>query len=139
MKEHFLYKIKLNTGELLTIVEIGEHELPQDCSRIQSVLDKCPRIPREIIEEAKLGHSQRLNPYLRTNPLRILKFNKLCRLIDHCVMADKKICTTVNKNFPVCWEFGNEEDEILKEEENLATKIFHFWKEGAIVVIVVEL
>jgi hypothetical protein len=138
MKEHFLYKIRLNTGEELKVVEIRADELPQDCSKIQIILDKCSRIPREIVEEAKLGHSQRFNPYLKANPSGVLiKFDKICRLIDHCIMADKRICKTSNfKKMPVCWEFGKKEDVVLSPDEELATKIVHFWKEGINVLIV---
>jgi hypothetical protein len=135
------YSILLNTGERFEIVEIRKDQITN--IDLSLVLDKCPVIPREIVEEAKLGHSKRFQLLLNTNPIgSLMKFKKPnCRLINNCAMADKKICLTTNVNnksgnFPECWEFTNDIDtEFLDESSELITKIVHLWKMNKYVII----
>ena len=139
------YSLKLSsTGENLLVAEISSSMLGDlNKSKIEEVLDKCIQIPKDLIEEAKLGNTDKFQKYLKTPAVGVMiKLNKFCRFFNDCVMADRRLCNTKNvalskKSIPICWEHGEptKVGTILSSEEEFSTLIVHYFNEKRIGVI----
>lgn len=134
------YALKLSsTGEVFIIAEISNESISHlNRSGIEVILDRCMKVPKDIIEEAKLGNTDKFQKFLKTPPIGIMiKLNLTCRLFDDCTMSDKIKCNTKKSELPVCWEFGkpSKVGSELSSEEDFASQCVHFWNNKAIVVI----
>jgi len=146
--------IKLETGEKIHVVELDPERIIEINNEkvknlMKNILSRCTKMPRYVIETAKLGGTREFEKLMNTPPVGcLLKIDKpVCAEINSCLMANKQKCTTKflnmkSKNylgkFPICWEYEIEktEDNAYYEARNLASFIVLSWKENKLVVIV---
>lgn len=129
MTHRLSYSLELSTGESLDVLEIeldGTDELDGEIARL------CTTMPREVLEEAKVGHTSPFEKLLRTPPVgALLRLNGLCDQIDDCPLANRSKCVTSNvrgkTRFPSCWDHG---------VGTLNTEVVHAWRDGAYVIVV---
>jgi hypothetical protein len=145
------YRINLHTGESIEISELDvevveELRMPEVLEATAEIIKLCSKMPREIVEEAKLGHSKNFTSLMKTPPVgSMMKLpSPICAMIRDCAIADKRKCTTRNISnqigkFPICWEFKPPkltEDDVIPRAQSLAFAIVHAWREGRYVILV---
>lgn len=126
------YSIELNTGETVDVLEL---ELDDSDEIDEGILQLCSRVPRSVLEEAKIGWTKPLEEALRTPPVgALLRLNKTCSQYGDCPSGKLPTCSTSHLNrkrrggaFPDCWDHG---DDLISSE------IVHAWRDGAYVIIV---
>lgn len=150
------YLVELETKEKITVAEIIPELFPEFFCNSEvllaaaDVLDRCSRMPRHVLESAKMGHSREFEALVRTPPVGCLLKLKLpvCAEIKSCAIANPVKCTTrfveprrrgAIGRFPPCWEM--ETDPKLSQDVNmkvrsLASGIVSSWKSGHYVIIV---
>jgi hypothetical protein len=140
------YSIKLrSTEEIIQITEINKQAFDQfknNLKPIQNLITKCSFVPTEILQEAKMGHTDRFQKCLNISPVGCLVQidNPICKLIYECGMADINKCQTKNVSrnkgkFPLCWEYQTNSDDIYKYVSSI---IVHAWREGKYIVIEID-
>jgi len=139
------YSIRLkSTGEVIHITEINKFVFDQvknNIKSIQKLIEKCSFVPTEILQEAKMGHTDRFQKYLNTQPMGcLIQIDKpICKLINDCGMADINKCHTkfISNNrgkFPICLEYSTDSIEL----KDLSWIIVHAWREGNYIIIEVD-
>lgn len=149
------YLLELETKEKITVSEINpelfpEFSEPEVMSAASDILDQCSRMPRHVLESAKMGHSREFEALMRTPPIGCLLKLKLpvCAEIKSCAIANPIKCTTkfvepkrrgaIGK-FPPCWEMEtdpNLSQNVAIKVRALASGIVTSWKAGHYVIIV---
>lgn len=148
------YVLILETGERFHVVEIDPSKIPEITDTkvnelLQDIILKCARMPRHVLESAKMGGTREFESLMSTPPIGcLLKLNKpVCAEINVCLMANNTKCSTrfsklrYNKpigNFPMCWEYDVEppENDAFYAARNLASFIVSAWKQNSLVIIV---
>lgn len=144
----FEYTLTLSTNEIIDFMEVDplrirEMSIPGVSEAASGVLKHCTSVAREAVEKAKKGYTKDLEKALRTPAIGcLLKMDKsICAEINHCVNANKTVCTTRNltKNrrradFPECWEYDMPEGPT--EAKMLCTSIVKAWKTGRYVLFI---
>lgn len=146
--------IKLETNEEIHVVELDPERVIEITNEkvknlIDNILSRCTKMPRHVVETAKLGGTREFEKLMSTPPIGcLLKIDKpVCAEINTCLSANKQKCTTRFLNvkskthlgrFPVCWEYDTEkaEDDIYYMARNLASFIILSWKINRLVVII---
>ena len=141
------YKIRLSTGEIIQVAELEPFGVPPDLLiAAESILQRCSRMPRSVIEEAKLGHTKKFEALMLTEPVgALIKFESpICRMIRNCAMADQTTCTTRNVKmttgkFPICWEYECSDsvpESLCQDVQAIAFAVVHAWRNGQWVIFV---
>lgn len=149
------YELLLSTGETVRLMELDpdaveELRSPEILEAVSSILLIVPKVPRDVLEEAKMGHTKRLEQVMGTPPLGLLmKMERpICAEIRTCATADIRACTTRNLNrkepiigrFPMCWEFSVDKKKhnikVAVAARALASCIINAWREDRRVLIV---
>lgn len=154
MSNPLQYELRLNTGEIIHVSEIDPEVFSElrDANivkAISSVLDKCTKAPRDVLELAKIGGTKQLEGLLSTSPIGcLIKIEEhICTDIKDCPMANRELCSTRimkrgKSNIPHCWKFNvDSQKHHLPYMETvlaqyLATMIIHEWHDGRYVIIV---
>ena len=154
MSSPLQYELSLNTGEIIHVSEIdpeifSELRDPNIVKAVSSVLDRCTKAPRDVLELAKIGGTKQLEGLLSTSPTGCLIKTEehICAEIKDCPMANKELCSTRKMkkgkpNIPHCWKSNvdNEKHKLSYMEavlaQHLATMIIHEWRDGRYVIIV---
>ncbi len=124
---------------------------PEVAAIAAPVLGLCPRVPRAVMEEAKMGFTRGLESMMGSPPAGMLLNVRrpVCGQIGDCPGADARKCTTRNVRspgrpfvgqFPICWELDTREkaepNRYAAEARALAALIVSAWREGRRVVVV---
>jgi hypothetical protein len=146
------YVLRLGTGETISVCELNPESVDglvdeRVLRSLEASLDRCARVPKVALEEAKRGHTKKLEACLRTPPIgAMLKLDRpVCKHIMDCVMADKRVCSTRNVSesggaFPLCWEYSSESEDqdVRTAAESIMNCVVHAWRNGRTVLIVTE-
>ena len=143
------YKIHLSTGEIIQVAELEPLDAsPELLAAAEPILRRCSKMPRAVIEEAKMGHTKEFESLMLTEPVgALIKFETpICREIKHCAMANRIVCTTRNVKlkagkFPICWEYQCSDDtpeSLRMDVQAIAFAVIHAWREGNWVVFVTD-
>ena len=151
----FEYSLKLGTGETIDVAEIAMGALDAWSKQafddqaagksIAGILLLCTKVPRQAVEDAKIGYAKPLERLLRTPPAgALLKLDRpACANISDCAMADAHKCTTlfasVSVKFPECWDYdlasGSNFTDPMAAAQEVAKTIVMAWRDGRHVVI----
>lgn len=158
MSNPLQYELSLNTGEIIHVSEIDPEIFSElrdinIVKAISSVLDKCTKAPRDVLESAKIGGTKQLEGLLSTSPTGcLIKIEEhVCAEIRDCPMANRGLCSTRKMkkgkpNVPYCWKFNmngdNKKHQLPCMEavlaQHFATMIIHEWRDGRYVIIVYQ-
>lgn len=143
------YVIELSTGETLLVSELDPESVPALADgavrkAAEAALSRCTVCPRDVLEDAKRGHTAPLEALLRTPPAGCLLRLRApeCREIGFCVSADRAGCSTAagGGSVPPCWTFRPGGDPMADPASLAAsvigTAIVHAWAAGRYVVLV---
>lgn len=148
------YEIELETGERMSVAEFDPGRVPclSDPEVLRAaapVLKRCSRIPRPVLESAKMGHSREFEELVGTPPVGcLLRLERpVCAEIGFCASADPVRCTTryvapgrrwAVGRFPPCWEFEvlDERPEVASGARALAASVVAAWRGGRVAVLV---
>jgi hypothetical protein len=154
MSNPIQYELSLSTGEILHISEIDPEVFSElrdikITKVISSVLDKCTKASRDVLELAKIGGTEQLEKLLSTPPIGcLIKMGEhICAEVRECPMANNELCSTRRMkrgkpDIPHCWKFniGEKPHHLSYMEavlaQHLATMIIHEWRDGRYVIIV---
>ncbi len=129
LKENFLnhsYKIRLSTREFINITEFIETPL------LDRILDLCTKMPREIIEEAKMGYDTNFKKLLGRDPKSCLGIlDASCDLKSECQMFNSSECSSKflrrgKPSFPICFHFN----------DSISSDIISCWRNDSYVILV---
>jgi|WetSurMetagenome_2_1015567.scaffolds.fasta_scaffold52099_4 hypothetical protein len=154
MSSPLQYELSLNTGEIIHISEIDPEVFSElrDANivkAISSILDRCTKAPRDVLELAKIGGTKQLEGLLSTSPTGcLIKIEEhICAEKKDCPMANSELCSTRKMKkgkpkIPHCWKFNIDDkkhhlpymEAVLAQ--HLATAIIHEWRDGRYVIIV---
>jgi hypothetical protein len=154
MSNPIQYELSLSTREILHISEIDPEVFSElrnagIVKAISSVLDRCTKASRDVLELAKIGGTEQLEKLLSTPPIGcLIKIKEhICAEIKECPMANDGLCSTRKMkrgkpDIPHCWKFNIDEkahrlshmEAVLAQ--HLATMIIHEWRDGRYVIIV---
>jgi len=155
------YLVELETGERMEVAELDPERVPElrdpaVLAAAAPVLDRCTRMPRRVLESAKVGHSREFEALLGTPPIGcLLKLERpVCAEIDVCATADRAKCTTryvaprrhgAIGMFPPCWEFevGEADPVTAARARALAASVVplygdqRFWRPPFVLLLVI--
>ena len=152
------YELTLSTGERIKILELDPGAVPElldeeVMAAADPVVSRCPRVRRQDLEDAKRGHTKRLEAVLGTPPIGhlLMMASPVCGEVGTCSSADRSVCTTRNSaggrpflgRFPICWEFDVNRKVSRKvgprassAARELASHIVNAWREDRRVFVV---
>lgn len=150
------YVLKLGTGEELAVAELVPGLVPgmSDPAVVAAaspILLRCSRMPRHVLESAKIGNSREFEALVGTPPIGcLLKLDRpVCSEIRFCLMADREKCTTRYVDpgrrgaigmFPPCWDFEvlDADPGVASLARQIASGVVSAWKAGQTVVVVTD-
>lgn len=146
----FEYSLKLGTGETILITEVPVGAMnssvqqafnnPRSLEMVFSIIALCTKVPRQVLEDAKIGYTKPLENLLRTPPAgALMKLDyPVCANINDCIMATDKCTARAGMKNPECWEYSPtnhdlEIDTITAKE--IARTVVMAWRDGRHVII----
>ena len=125
MIDHSLeYSLELVTGETIDVLEIESDDLS---SISDPVMDLITVMPRQVLEEAKIGYTRPFERLLRTPPVgALIRLDARCDQMSTCPMRNAAACVTSHKKLPDCWTGDGVRD----------AEVVRAWKDGRYVILV---
>jgi hypothetical protein len=135
----FEWDLKLDNREILLLSEVSLERVRDDIRVLleskPSLLNLVPRIPVDIVEQAKIGYHPPFLKMLKGDPIKsfVSIGGKSCSYVKSCATSSidcylPKVVRTL-PNFPECFYYGNElVDQLLNE-------FVRHWKLGRRVII----
>jgi hypothetical protein len=138
------YSLELRTKERIEISELNlemvDMEFREYLMNGEPPLDRLPRIPFHVMEEAKIGYDSNFRNMIGSSPESIIERlpNKLCFQRKICASYKYEPCylriskKREKKAFPICWEYEEEDSD----KRYILSSIIGKVREGRRVIIV---